>query len=161
EFLPHSGVPYVSVDHRQAAVDAVQYLINRGHRRIAMITANEEFLWARQRREGYLQALQRAGLEFDPSLIRVAPGLDFAHGAAAAGSLLSLPRLPDALFAVSDTLAVGAIKALRRGGKSVPGDIAVMGFDNIPIADVFEPGVTTIAQPMHELGRVATQLLLD
>lgn len=160
EFMPGSGVPYVSIDHRQAAIDAVQYLLNRGHRRIALITADEDFLWARQRREGYAAALARAGIAVDPALIRVAPGVDYAPGSAAAGGLLSLPELPTAVFAVSDTLAIGAMKALRRAGKRVPQDIAVMGFDNIPIAEVFEPGLTTIAQPMHELGRAACEMVL-
>lgn len=161
EFMPGSGVPYVSVDHRQAAVDAVQYLLNRGHRRIALITGDEDYLWARQRREGYTAALARAGIPLQPELVRVAPGIDYAHGAAAAGGLLSLQELPTAVFAVSDTLAIGAIKAFRRAGKLVPRDIAVIGFDNLPIADVFEPGLTTIAQPMHELGRAATELVLE
>lgn len=161
EFMPDSGVPYVSIDHRQAAIDAVQYLLNRGHKRIALIGGNEEYLWARQRRHGYEAALARAHVEVDPSLVRAAPGTDYVHGQAAAGAFLALEQLPTAVFAVSDTLAIGAMKAFRRAGLRVPEDVAVLGFDNIPVAEVFEPGLTTIAQPMQELGRAAAELLLE
>ena len=161
EFMPGSGVPYVSVDHRQAAIDAVQYLLNRGHRRIALISANEDYLWARQRREGYETALKRAGLKVEPTLIRTVSDTRYETGSAAAGGLLSLQMPPTAVFAVSDTLAIGAIKAFRRAGLSLPKEIAVVGFDNIPIAEIFDPGLTTIGQPMKELGAVATEMLLE
>jgi LacI family transcriptional regulator, repressor for deo operon, udp, cdd, tsx, nupC, and nupG len=161
EFMPDSGVPYVSIDHRQAAIDAVQYLLNRGHRRIALITADETYRWARQRHEGYALALQRAGLTVEPELVRTAAGTDYAMGAQATGGLLTLRKAPTALFAVADTLAIGAIKALRRAGLRVPEDVAVVGFDNVPLAEVFEPGLTTIAQPMRELGVAAAEMLLE
>jgi DNA-binding LacI/PurR family transcriptional regulator len=79
----------------------------------------------------------------------------------AAGALLALESPPSAVFAVSDTLAIGAIKAFRRAGRRVPEDIAVVGFDNIPLAQMFEPALTTIAQPMFELGAAAARLLLE
>lgn len=160
ECVDDPEVPSVSIDHRQAAIDAVQYLINRGHRRIALLSANEDYLWARQRREGYEFALARAGIERDPQLIRVARGTDFVDGMDAAGTLLALEAAPTALFAVADTLAIGAIKAFRRVGRRVPEDIAVIGFDDIPVARLFEPELTTIAQPVRELGAAAAELLL-
>ncbi|HNK17023.1 MAG TPA: LacI family DNA-binding transcriptional regulator [Piscinibacter sp.] len=161
EFMPDSGVPYVSIDHRQAAVDAVQYLLNRGHRRIALLHAHEDYAWAQQRRAGYEIALTRAGVALDPALIRVARGTDYADGIEATGGLLSLQAPPTALFAVSDTLAIGAIKAFRRAGRRVPDDVAIVGFDNVPLSEVFEPSLTTIAQPMRELGATAAELLLE
>jgi DNA-binding LacI/PurR family transcriptional regulator len=153
-------VPSVSIDHRQAAIDAVQYLINRGHRRIALLSANEDYLWAKQRHEGYEFALRRASIPVDPDLVRIARGTDYADGMDAAGALLALESAPSAVFAVSDTLAIGAIKAFRRVGRRVPEDIAVLGFDDIPVARVFEPELTTIAQPVRELGAAAAELLL-
>ncbi|WP_395406390.1 substrate-binding domain-containing protein [Pseudoduganella sp. UC29_106] len=153
-------MPSVSIDHRQAAIDAVQYLINRGHRRIALISANEDYLWARQRHEGYEYALRRAGIPVEPQLVRTARGTDYVHGMEAAGTLLAMEQPPTAVFAVSDTLAIGAIKAFRRVGRRVPEDIAVLGFDDIPVAHVFEPGLTTIAQPVRELGATAAEMLL-
>lgn len=161
EFMPDSGQPYVSIDHRQAAIDAVQYLLNRGHRRIAFLTAEEHYAWAQQRRAGYEETLRRAGLPIDPAYVRVALGTDYADGIAAVGGLLSLREPPTAIFAGSDTLAIGAIKALRRAGRRVPEDVAVVGFDNVPLSQVFEPSLTTIAQPMRELGSTAAELLLE
>lgn len=161
EFMPESNMPYVSIDHRQAAMDAVQYLINRGHRRIALLSADEDYAWARQRRAGFETAMARAGLPVEPGYVRVARGTDYSDGSEAVGGLLTLPEPPTALFAVSDTLAIGAIKALRRAGRRVPEDVAVVGFDNVPLAQVFEPALTTIVQPMRELGAAAAELLLE
>jgi LacI family repressor for deo operon, udp, cdd, tsx, nupC, and nupG len=161
EFSADSGLPHVSIDHGQAALDAVQYLINRGHRRIALLGADESYLWARQRRGGYEAALRRAGIELEAPLMRIARGTDYSFGMEAAGALLALESPPSAVFAVSDTLAIGAIKAFRRAGRRVPEDIAVVGFDNIPLSRMFEPALTTIAQPMFELGATAAKLLLE
>lgn len=161
EFIEDSGLPHASIDHAQAALDAVQYLINRGHRRIALLGADETYLWARQRHAGYEAALKRANLTLDPQLVRVARGTDYSFGMEAAGALLALEAPPSAVFAVSDTLAIGAIKAFRRAGRRVPEDIAVVGFDNIPLSQVFEPALTTIAQPMFELGAAAARMLLE
>ena len=161
ECVSDADVQNVSIDHRQAAVDAVQYLINRGHQRIALLCANEDYLWARQRREGYEFALRRAGIPVDPRLIRIARGTDYVDGLEAAGALLAMEAAPSAVFAVSDTLAIGAIKAFRRVGRRVPEDISVVGFDDIPVAELFEPGLTTIAQPARELGAAAAELLLQ
>lgn len=161
EFIEDSGLPHASIDHGQAALDAVQYLINRGHRRIALLGADESYLWARQRHAGYEAALKRAGLTLDPQLVRIARGTDYSLGMEAAGALLALESPPSAVFAVSDTLAIGAIKAFRRAGRRVPDDIAVVGFDNIPLSQMFEPALTTIAQPMFELGAAAAKLLLE
>lgn len=160
EIYPNSKIPHVSIDHRQAAIDAVQHLIHQGHRRIGFITANENYFWSYRRREGYTRALALAGLELERELICVVNGTDISFGGEAANSLLSLARPPTAVFAVSDTLAIGAIKAFHRAGRRVPSDIAVIGFDNIPLSEVFEPSLTTIAQPMRELGAVAAELLL-
>lgn len=160
EFLPDAGPPYVSIDHRQAAVDAVQFLINRGHRRIALITAEESYRWARLRHEGYELALQRAGIPLEASLVRMANNLDYDAGAQAAGGLMALVEAPTAVFAVSDTLAIGAIKAFRRAGRRVPEDMAVLGFDDLPLSSVFEPALTTVSQPMRELGARAAEILL-
>ena len=101
EFLPDADLPYVSIDHRQAAIDAVQFLLNRGHRRIGLITADETYRWARLRHEGYELALQRAALGVDSALVREAAGLDYAAGAQAVGALLALQAPPTAIFAVS------------------------------------------------------------
>lgn len=160
EFVPESGLPYVSIDHRQAAIDAVQFLLNRGHQRIGLVSADETFRWARLRHEGYEMAMQRAGVAPDPRLVRLAVSLDYEAGAQAVGGLLALLEPPTAVFAVSDTLAIGAIKALRRAGRRVPDDIAVVGFDDLPLSAAFEPALTTVSQPMRDLGAQAAEILL-
>jgi LacI family transcriptional regulator, repressor for deo operon, udp, cdd, tsx, nupC, and nupG len=91
----------------------------------------------------------------------VAAGTDYAMGEQAAGGLLTLREPPTAVFAMADTLATGAIKAFRRASKQVPDDIAVVGFDNILLSEVFEPSLTTIGQPMRELGAAAAEILLE
>ncbi len=171
EFLADDDVPYVSIDHARAATEAVQYLINRGHKRIALVNSDERFLYAQQRRLGYEAALSRARgangtarsrarVGIDPALIVTTGENTYAAGAQAAATLLTLPDPPTAVFAVSDTLAIGVIKGLRRAGRRVPDDVAVVGFDDLPIAEVFEPGLTTVAQPMQELGAAAVDMLL-
>lgn len=154
-------VPHVSIDHAQAATDAVQYLVNRGHRRIALVNGDERHGYARQRRQGWQAALARAGLAAEPGLVVNTLDISYAGGAAAAAVLLSQPALPTAVFAVADALAIGVIKAMRRAGRRVPDDVAVVGFDDVPIAEVFEPGLTTIAQPMPALGAAAVDMLLE
>ncbi|WP_244129592.1 LacI family DNA-binding transcriptional regulator [Burkholderia gladioli] len=160
EFLAGDCEPYVSIDHRQAAMDAVQYLINKGHRRIGFVTTNDHFLYARQRREGYEAALTRAGIVPTPELIFAMGENSYGAGSQAAAAMLAVVDPPSAVFTVSDTLAIGAIKGFRKAGRVVPEDVAVMGFDDVPIADIFEPGLTTVAQPMSDLGATAAEMLL-
>lgn len=161
EFIPEQDIPYVSIDHKKAASDAVQYLINRGHRRIALVSSDERYLYAKQRREGYELALERAGIELDPQLVQITGGTSYARGSEAGGALLSCAKPPTAVFAVSDTLAVGLIKVFRRAGMQVPKDVAVLGFDDIPIAEMFDPALTTVAQPMLELGASAVEMVIE
>lgn len=163
EFLPDLHVPFVSVDHCKGAADAVQYLINQGHRRIALINSDEHLLYARQRRLGYEEALRRNGIEVDPELILCTGlrGTDYAHGSQAAANLLALDRQPTAVFAVSDRLAIGAMKTFKRSGRRIPADIAVIGFDNLPIGEFAEPSLSTVSQPARALGIAATEMLLE
>jgi LacI family transcriptional regulator, repressor for deo operon, udp, cdd, tsx, nupC, and nupG len=160
EFVPDEQIPHVSIDHRLAAKDAVLYLLAKGHRHIALINSDERYLYARQRRDGYRDALRDAGLQERPEYIQIVGGIEHPLGELAARRLLALEQPPSAVFAVSDTLAVGAIKATLAAGKRVPEDFAVVGFDDVPLASIFEPSLTTIAQPRRELGEQAMRLLL-
>jgi DNA-binding LacI/PurR family transcriptional regulator len=161
EFVPDDAqIPHVSIDHRLAAKDAVLYLLAKGHRRIALINSDERYLYARQRRDGYRDALRDAGLHERPEYIQIVGGIEHPLGELAARRLLALEQAPSAVFAVSDTLAVGAIKATLAAGLRVPEDLAVVGFDDVPLASIFEPSLTTIAQPRRELGEQAMRLLL-
>ncbi|MEP6502673.1 MAG: LacI family DNA-binding transcriptional regulator [Betaproteobacteria bacterium] len=160
EFVPGDQIPHVSIDHRLAAKDAVQYLLSKGHQRVALINSDERYLYAQQRREGYREALREAGLVEQADYIQIVGGIDHPLGDLAMRRLMALEQPPTAVFAVADTLAVGAIKAALATGRRVPDDIAVVGFDDVPLASIFEPSVTTISQPRRELGEHAMQLLL-
>ena len=151
--MPDEQIPHVSIDHRLAAKDAVLYLLAKGHRRIAFINSDERYLYARQRRDGYRDALRDAGLPERPEYIQIVGGIEHPLGELAARRLLALEQPPSAVFAVSDTLAIGAIKATLAAGLRCPSDLAVVGFDDVPLASIFEPSLTTIAQPRRELGR--------
>lgn len=159
EFDPAAGVPYVGIDNEQAAFDAVCHLIARGRKRIALLNSDERYMYARQRRRGYEAALAQAGLE--PLPVGQTMGLSFEDGRHAVAGLLKGPVRPDAIFAVSDTLAIGAIRGLRDAGLSVPDAVSVVGFDNIPIGTMVEPQLTTVEQPMRQLGETAARLLLQ
>lgn len=160
EYVPDSPVAYISIDHRQAAKDAVLYLIARGHKRIAMVNSDESYIYAQQRRNGYEEALQSSGIKVREDYIQAIGGVDYPLGELAAHRLLTLNEPPTAIFAVSDTLAIGVMKAVFRAGLKVPEDVAVVGFDDLPIADMFEPSLTTIAQPAFEIGENAMQMLM-
>lgn len=161
EFDPKGNVPYVGIDNAGAAFDAVSYLIGRGHRNIALLNSDTRYMYARQRQQGYLDALQAAGLTAPEGSVINAAGLSFDDGRLAARQLLQSGVKPDAIFAVSDTLAIGAMRELRELGLRVPEDVAVMGFDNVPISTMVQPELTTVAQPMRQLGETAVTLLLQ
>ncbi|GAB2920431.1 LacI family DNA-binding transcriptional regulator [Paraburkholderia jirisanensis] len=163
EFDTSVGVPYVGIDNYRAAGDAVRHLLSRGHRRIALINSGDGYLYARQREQGYLDALREAGIvPLEHWLVHL-NSLDYEAGASAAATLMSRmgTDAPTAIFAVSDTLAIGVIKGLRSVGKRVPDDVAVVGFDDISLSAQIDPPLTTIAQPMRELGETAARLLLQ
>jgi LacI family repressor for deo operon, udp, cdd, tsx, nupC, and nupG len=161
EFDPGVAVPYVGIDNWLAAADAVEHLIERGHRRIGFINSDPRYLYARQRQRGYADAMAAAGLHALPRWTRTVQSLDYADGTAAALELMAQPQAPTAIFAVSDTLAIGILTGLRQLGKRVPEDVAVIGFDDIALASQIEPGLTTVAQPMRLLGETAAKLLLQ
>ncbi|WP_321912786.1 LacI family DNA-binding transcriptional regulator [Paraburkholderia sp. J11-2] len=162
EFDPDVGVPYVGIDNYRAAHDAVRHLIARGRRRVALINSDEHYLYAQQRRDGWRDALGEAGIAVRDAWRVNVNCLDYDAGAQAAAALMQLPagEAPDAIFAVSDTLAVGVLNGLRGAGRRVPQDVAVVGFDDIALAAQIDPPLTTIAQPMRELGETAARLLL-
>ncbi|MDR1786382.1 MAG: LacI family transcriptional regulator [Spirochaetaceae bacterium] len=150
-----SGViPCIHVDDERAARDAVAHLIGLGHKKIALIYAGG-FSWAVKRTQGYFQALEEAGLRADRG--RIAPSELFSaeSGLRAAEALLSRTRDFTAVFAITDELAMGAIRGLRDAGIRVPGDVSVVGFDDIEASEYLCPRLTTIKQPIPEMGAEA------
>jgi len=150
----------VYIDNVQAADDMTAYLISLGHRRIGLVTGHANYFASGQRLTGYRQALQRAGIGFDASL--VFPGqFDFQSGSAAAEALLALDDPPTAIFASSDEMAAGVLAAAHRMGVSVPDQLSVAGFDDTDLAQVVWPSLTTVRQPIRDLGYAAADLLLE
>jgi LacI family transcriptional regulator len=152
-------VPCVSVGHRAGAEDAMRHLLELGHRRIGAVTGPPGWVATEARREGYRAALAGAGIAHDPQL-EVASDFERAAGASAAAVLLSLPDPPTAIFAFNDAIAVGTMRAAHERGVRVPEDLSVIGFDDIAYAQMVGPMLTTVRQPLSELGRTAVNLLL-
>jgi DNA-binding LacI/PurR family transcriptional regulator len=151
---------YVDADNRGGAGTAVGHLARRGRRRIATITGSLDMGVGLDRLEGYRDGLAGAGLAGAGELVETG---DFTEegGAAAMGRLLERPGDPvDAVFAASDLMAAGALRALRAAGRRVPEDVAVVGFEDSAVARYAQPPLTTVRQPIEEMGRQATRLLL-
>ena len=140
---------------------ATRHLVELGHRRVALIgdpPPEFRFDWSRDRTRGYERALAAAGIEARADYVR--EGTRLPHVARAiAAELLSLPERPTAVFAASDTQAIGVLEAARSLGISVPGELSVIGFDDIEVAAYL--GLTTVRQPLVESGRRGAKLLLD
>jgi LacI family transcriptional regulator len=138
----------------------VKHLIDGGYQRIGCITGPRKVSTAMDRLAGYRSALRAGGIRYNKDLVRHA---DFreAGGYAAMESLLELPEPPEALFVTNNLMTVGALECLAKKGVRAPDDIAVVGFDDIPWADLVVPSLTTVAQPTYELGRTAGLLLKD
>jgi LacI family transcriptional regulator len=145
---------YISVDNRLGAYRATEHLIELGHRRIGLISGPLVQPVAHHRIAGYHDALRKYGLPYDPAL--VVHG-NFAHSGGEAGAthFLSLADPPTAIFASNDQMAFGTVRTLRRHGLRVPEDISVIGFDDIPEASISYPLLTTMRQPLAEMGRLA------
>ena len=138
----------------------VRHLAERGHRRIAMIAGLAKLRTSVERIRGYRTGLRAAGLTHDPAL-EVNGGSHADRAAPAVDRLLDLPDPPTALVVGNNHMTIGAMRALRRRGVRVPDEMAVTSFDDFEWADTFVPRLTTIAQPIHEIGAQAVGLLLD
>lgn len=172
--LHERGFPYVLIDHRgisaqdntvnvtnyQGAYDATKYLIDLGHRRIGIIAAPQHIDSASDRLQGYKAALADFEVPIDNDLIRSGIYIE-QTGTDCMNDLLALSRPPTALFCCSDVLAIGAMKALSDRNLRVPEDVSIIGFDDVPEASYTTPSLTTVKQPLNEIGRVATRVLLD
>ena len=153
------AMPTVVPDNRGGARTAVEHLLALGHRRIAFIAGNLRTGQSGQRQQGYVDALQAAGLEVDPAL--VADGaFNQPSGFAATQDLLDLAQPPTAIFAANDEMAFGAIDAIASRGFKVPQDISVVGFDDIPTAGYVFPRLTTIHQPFEAMSERAVAELV-
>ncbi len=159
---PHTGraaLPTVDSDNLHGGQVATEHLLELGHRRIALLTGREDLKSAQQRETGYRRALVAAGVPVDETLIRRG---EYDHDVAAgsARELLNAPNRPTAVFAANDITAIATIETALELGLRVPEDLSVIGFDNIPESALCTPPLTTVQQPIREMGRRAITLLV-
>ena len=152
--------PSVDIDNVAAAAGAVRHLLGLGHRRIACITnAPLTYTAAHERLQGYREALEAAGIEYDDTLVEEG-AFDAASGERAANTLLGRTAF-SAMFVASDVLAIGAASALREMDRRVPDEVSIVGFDDIALAAYVDPPLTTVRLPAFEIGQAAGRALLD
>jgi LacI family transcriptional regulator len=157
---PPADIPSVGATNWAGGIAATDHLLSLGHRRIAAITGPSDMLCSLARLDGYRSSLDRAGIGYDPSLVRYG---DFGHegGFARAAELLDGPQPPTAIFAGSDQHAFGVYEAARLRGLRIPQDLSVVGFDDLPVTRWASPPITTVRQPLTEMGSVAAGMLGD
>jgi DNA-binding LacI/PurR family transcriptional regulator len=169
----YAGPPLVSVDWpcapgysvqfdlESAGYQATRHLLEHGHRRIGLITFALDSENTMPVNSGYRRALREAGVPFDPKMEARVFSFDMTSGAEGVHQLLALDQPPTAIFAIADMLALGAMRAIRAAGLRIPDDIALVGFNDIPLAELIEPPLTTVAAPAQEAGRTAMSMLSE
>jgi LacI family transcriptional regulator len=155
---PNKPVHYVDADNVGGARMAVEHLIRLGHRRIATITGRLDMIHGQDRLSGYRQALEARGIPMEEELIVEG---DYTEASGRVGMQQLLSASPSAVFVASDMMAIGALKALRQAERQVPQDIALVSFDDIPVASAIEPALTTVRQPIERMGSMAVDVLLS
>lgn len=150
----------VTVDNEGGAREAIDYLVNSGHRRIALIHDDSRIATARERRAGYVRSLTGHGIAIDERLIAVSQST-VASAIDATIRLFSQTERPTALFTVDSLMTTGALLALRSMGLGVPRDVSLIGFDDFDLATFTDPQITVVAQPVAQIGPLAVKLLLD
>lgn len=149
----------VTSNDREAVREAVKYLIDKGHRRIALIEGPVGFTSPRERRAGFEQALEEAGISLDADLVK--PGsYTFESGVEAGQALVDLDNPPTAIFACNDEMAIGAMIAARRSGLLIPEDLSIVGFDDTPLSSHVWPALTTVHWPIVAMARTAARKLV-
>jgi LacI family transcriptional regulator len=154
----HTQVTYVDVDNQASVASLVAFLFQLGHRRIATICGPQNMIAGVDRLKGYKAGLEQCGIAFDPTL--VVEG-DFSEESGYDAMLRLLPLNPHAVFVASDTMAVGVLRALQESGLRVPEDMAIAGFDDMPFAANTVPPLTTVRQPVRQMGEVAAETLIE
>ena len=158
--VPNVEIDAVLTDNQLGGYLATRHLLELGHQHIACISGPSSITPSAERMIGYRKALEEAGLLYDESLIlrgdyHAQSGMEITH------SILKMKPRPTAIFALNDLMALGALRAATEAGCSVPGDLAVVGYDDLEIARFANPPLTTIAQPKKEIGAQAIKLLVD
>jgi LacI family transcriptional regulator len=158
--VDHENCTNILIDNRKAAYEATNHLIKQGCKRIVHITATPKRNVYIDRLQGYKHALIDNGIPFKEEYVIIG-NLSQESGTIAAGEILKMNPLPDAVFVANDNCAVGCMLALKQEGIKIPEDIAFVGFNNDPVSKVIEPNLTTINYPGYEMGEVAARNLIN
>jgi len=162
KFFRSESCSFVTVNNRRASCEAVEHLLSLGHRRIGILTASSTASDSIQERyEGYRVALQSQGVAEDPRLVAVSERQNQDGGERAMETLLRAGGMPTAVFCSNDAMAMGAMQAIYARGLRIPQDISVVGFDDVPVARLLRVPLTTVAQPIREMGSAAMGLLAE
>lgn|SRR5690625_3853342 len=157
---PPAGLPTVGSQNWNGGLAATRHLVELGHRNIAVISGDKAMLCSRARVDGYRTALAEVGVTPEPDLIRYG-NFFFEAGYDHGRELLSRPERPTAIFAGSDMQALGVLRAARELGLSVPRDLSVVGYDDLPVIEWTDPPLTTVRQPLREMAAMATEMVLS
>jgi DNA-binding LacI/PurR family transcriptional regulator len=157
---PSDAYSYVEVDNHRAFELVIDHLISLGHRQIGFISGQPMTIGVVERLKAFESIMQERNLPLSPPRIQISHHLNDEGGAHAADTLLALRDAPTAIICSNDLAAVGALRTLRRLGRSCPGDVSIVGFDALELSDHLEPPLTTVRQPVVEMGRIALKLLL-
>lgn len=159
EFDPVSRIPYVGIDNYTATLTLMEYLISHNHQRIALVNGPQHLVGEQERQRGYETALTNARIPLEPQLMLRLPSSDYFMAHTGVLQLLNSGNIPDAIFAVSDLLAFASINAIQEFGLSVPGDISVIGFDNISLSEMSTPKISTVNHPCFEIGFLCGEMI--
>ena len=152
--------PSVRIDNTDGGFQATEHLLVQGYKRIALLAGPKNLGISNSRMEGYVAALKKYKLKPDPALV-VHCEFNQQYAFLATKELLSLKKRPDAIFAISDRMAIGAMLAIKEKGLKMPQDIGLVGFNNDPVVSLVTPGISSVDQPAFELGKIAGKLFIE
>jgi DNA-binding LacI/PurR family transcriptional regulator len=158
--VPSDDVPSVGATNWNGGLSATRHLLELGHRRIGVVTGPSWVLCSRARLDGYRAALDSAGVPVDPALVREG-AFQIADGLTHTTDLLRLPDPPTAVFALNDGMAIGVYHAASVAGLRIPEDLSVVGFDDYPLDQWLVPPLTTVRQPLRDMGAAAARMVME
>ncbi len=160
EYLENTNTTIITIDNKKAGFDATKYLINLGHKNIAILTSEKPYTSAILREKGYREALKKSKIKIDENNI-IKTDYTYKSTMEETEKLLNRKNSPTAIFTISDSMAIGAIKAIKKQGKIVGKDIDIIGFDDTIISKISDPDITTISQPRFKMGELAMKSILE
>ena len=153
-------VPSVRLDNKDGGLQATEHLLEQGYRRIAILAGPKNLGISNERMDGYIAALKKYKIKIDPDLIIHCDfNQDYAY--LATKELLAMKKRPDAIFTISDRMAIGAMLAIKEKGLKMPDDIGLVGFNNEPVTSLVSPTISSVDQPAFELGKIAAKLFIE